>query len=281
MKASTSIRNLVAAVSIGVGQLAYGSGFPVVDIASISQAVTDYTNQLLHYEELMAQTILNESQLMEAIQLYEQVMTEYDHMLYQMEGLRDKVSQREWEQIYARYKHVIDSHPTARPDYNTPRWTAANRKLEEVYTRSGRLEDIEDALGAVSFDPASLDYATQATRQGYAREQLATAQQLFVEDVSVEMGEQMIRAGKVSDSRMSLGPEDHLRTLQVMVEQNELLLDAIYQQNAINNAQLQYANQLDAQIFAEQNVGRQATLNEVRARQSQLTLVDESPLVNF
>lgn len=282
MELKKSLRNAIAAIVIGAAPVTtFGSGFPVVDMASIAQSITDYINQLSHYTELMSQTVLDESQLAEAIKLYEQTMTEYDHMLRQMEGLKNRIDKRQWQQIYAKYGHVINSYPAMKPDFDSGQWVKVNRDLETLYYRADSLGDIEDAISAIGYDSNSLSQVTDTARQSYAREQLAVGQHMFVEDMDAELEVQMERYGEVAAKRQALGAEDHLATLQVMTEQNELLIEALHQQNAINNAQLQYSNQLDAHYFSKNNNGREATLNEVKARQSRTIVVDDSPLVNF
>ncbi|WP_263147670.1 hypothetical protein [Pseudomonas sp. RIT-PI-AD] len=282
MNIKVTLRAAIAAVVMGIapGPVA-ASGFPTVDIAAIAQSVTDYINQLQQYAELMAQTALNESQLAEAIKLYEQTMTEYDHMLRQMEGLKSRISNRQWQQIYAKYGSVINTYPGMKPDFDSDRWAKINRELETLFPRAQRLSDIEDDLASLGYDSSSLQHITETARQSYAREQLAVGQSMFVQDMDDELEVQMGRYGEVSSKRASLGSEDHLATLQVMAEQNELVIEALQQQSAISNAQLQYSNQLESHYFSNQNVGRKATLNEVKARQTQPIVINESPLVNY
>lgn len=90
------LKKLCAAIVIAVTAMgpayAPASGFPVVDIASVAQAVADYSNQLLQYTEQMQQTILEQSQLAQLISTYEQTMTSYYHMLSQMQGLQRLIS---------------------------------------------------------------------------------------------------------------------------------------------------------------------------------------------
>lgn len=282
MNIKVTLRAAIAAIIMSIAPVPVtASGFPTVDIAAIAQSVTDYINQLQQYAEAMAQTALNESQLAEAIKLYEQTMIEYDHMLRQMEGLKSRISNRQWQQIYAKYGSVINTYPGMKPDFDSARWAKINRELETLFPRAQRLSDIEDDLASLAYDSNSLQHVTETARQSYAREQLAVGQSMFVQDMDDELEVQMGRYGEVSSKRASLGPEDHLATLQVMAEQNELVIEALQQQSAINNAQLQYSNQLESHYFSNQNVGRKATLNEVKARQSRPIVVNESPLVNY
>jgi len=58
---------IIMAITASQPAMAPASGFPVVDIASVAQAVADYSNQLLQYTEQMQQTILEKSQLAQLI----------------------------------------------------------------------------------------------------------------------------------------------------------------------------------------------------------------------
>lgn len=259
----------------------YASGFPVVDIASIAQAVADYSNQLLQYTEQMQQTVLEESQLSQLIAQYEQTMVSYNHMLTQMNSLKNMMSRRDWSALYTKYASVIDSYPGNTPDFNAGKWIAKGKDLQKLYARIDRARDLEDAIRAIPFNAKSEEAATTSSEQAFAREQLAVGQSLFVEDMNGELETQMTRYGEVAEKRAALGPEDHLKTLQVMAEQNELMIEAAQQQNAINNAQLQYSNQLDAHVFALQNQGRKAGLETTKAQLSAPIVIDNDQLSNY
>ena len=281
-KIKSALRTLVVATVIGTTPVTtYASGFPVVDIASIAQAVSDYSNQLLQYTEQMQQTILEESQLAQLIASYEQTMVSYNHMLTQMNSLKRMMDRRDWEGLYKKYASVIDSYPGSMPDFNSGKWINKGKDLQSLYARIDRAKDLEDAIRAIPFDAKSEDQATLASEQSFAREQLAVGQSLFVDDMNSEIQIQMERYGEVAEKRASLGPEDHLKTLQVMAEQNELMIEASQQQNAINNAQLQYSNQLDTHVFALQNQGRMASLAETKAKLSEPIEVDNEQLSNY
>jgi len=257
------------------------SGFPVVDMAQVAQAVTDYTTQMNHYTELMNQTALDNAQLAQLVSQYEQMMTSYNHMLTQMMSLKNMMNRRDWEGLYRKYAGVIDSYPGNVTDMSSGEWANKGKELESLYGRVNKLNELEDAIRSLPFDAKSEGVATEASEQSFARQQLAVGQSLFVDDMNSEIQTQMERYGEVSVKRQSLGAEDHLKTLQVMAEQNELMIEAAQQQNAINNAQLQYSNQLDAQIFAKQNKGRLAGLTAAKEKLSEPIEIDNSPLSDY
>lgn len=282
-KLSKTFRGAVVAVLVSTQSVAaYAGGFPVIDITSVAQAVADYSNQLLQYTEQMQQTILEESQLAQLIQQYEQTMVSYNHMLTQMTSLKRMMDRRDWEGLYKKYASVIDSYPgSSMPDFNSGKWINKGKDLQKLYARIDKAKDLETAIRAIPFDAKSEAKATESSEQSFAREQLAVGQSLFVEDMNDELETQMTRYGEVAEKRAALGPEDHLKTLQVMAEQNELMIEASQQQNAINNAQLQYSNQLPSHIFALQNQGRMAALAETKAKLAEDIVVDETPLSDY
>ena len=279
------LKKLCAAIVIAVTAMgpayAPASGFPVVDIASVAQAVADYSNQLLQYTEQMQQTILEQSQLAQLISTYEQTMTSYHHMLSQMQGLQRFISKRDYMAIMKRFSNVIDMYPGNAPDFKSKEWIAKGKDLSRMYNRVSDARDLEDAIRAIPFDAKSQELQETAAQQANTMDQMAVGQSLFSEGMNDELLTNVERAGEVATKRRSLGPEDHLATLQLMAEQNELTIESDQQANAIANAQLQYSNQMPAHFFAQQNLARQATLKETEQALNSEIVIDNSKLSDY
>lgn len=279
------LKKLCAAIVIAVTAMgpayAPASGFPVVDIASVAQAVADYSNQLLQYTEQMQQTILEQSQLAQLISTYEQTMTSYYHMLSQMQGLQRLISKRDYMAIMKRFSNVIDMYPGNAPDFKSKEWIAKGKDLSRMYNRVSDARDLEDAIRAIPFDAKSQEIQETAAQQANTMDQMAVGQSLFSEGMNDELLTNVERAGEVATKRRSLGPEDHLATLQLMAEQNELTIESDQQANAIANAQLQYSNQMPAHFFAQQNLARQATLKETEQALNSEIVIDNSKLSDY
>ena len=279
------LKKLCAAIVIAVTAMgpayAPASGFPVVDIASVAQAVADYSNQLLQYTEQMQQTILEQSQLAQLISTYEQTMTSYYHMLSQMQGLQRLISKRDYMAIMKRFSNVIDMYPGNAPDFKSKEWIAKGKDLSRMYNRVSDARDLEDAIRAIPFDAKSQELQEAAAQQANTMDQMAVGQSLFSEGMNDELLTNVDRAGEVATKRRSLGPEDHLATLQLMAEQNELTIESDQQANAIANAQLQYSNQMPAHFFAQQNLARQATLKETEQALNSEIVIDNSKLSDY
>lgn len=279
------LKKLCAAIVIAITAMgpayAPASGFPVVDIASIAQAVSDYSNQLLQYTEQMQQTILEQSQLAQLIAQYEQTMTSYYHMLSQMQGLQRLISKRDYMAIMNKFSNVVDMYPGNTPNFQSKEWIAKGKDLSRMYNRVADARDLETAIRAIPFDGKSAELQETAAAQANTMDQMAVGQSLFSEGMNDELLTNVERAGEVADKRRSLGPEDHLATLQLMAEQNELSIESVQQANAIANAQLQYSNQLPAHFFARQNLARQATLESTKEQLSTEIVIDNSKLSDY
>ena len=279
------LKKLCAAIVIAITAMgpahSPASGFPVVDIASIAQAVSDYSNQLLQYTEQMQQTILEQSQLAQLIATYEQTMTSYYHMLSQMKGLERMMSQRDYAAMLKKFSNVIDSYPGNTPNFQSKEWIAKGKDLTRMYNRVAEAKDLEDAIRAVPFDAGSQERAGVAANQAFTLEQMAVGQSLYSEQMNEELLINVERSKEVSDQLRTLGPEDHLATLQLMALQNELSVDAAQQSNAIANAQLQYSNQMPQHFFARQNQARMATLKEADAKINAEIVIDNTSLTDY
>lgn len=279
------LKKLCAAIVIAITAMgpayAPASGFPVVDIASVAQAVADYSNQLLQYTEQMQQTILEQSQLAQLIATYEQTMTSYYHMLSQMRGLQRLISKRDYMAIMTKFSNVVDMYPGNSPNFQSKEWIAKGKDLSKMYNRVADARDLETAIRAIPFDAKSQEIQETAAAQANTMDQMAVGQSLFSEGMNDELLTNVERAGEVADKRRSLGPEDHLATLQLMAEQNELSIESVQQANAIANAQLQYSNQLPAHFFARQNLARQATLESTKEQLSTEIVIDNSKLSDY
>ncbi|BES73867.1 hypothetical protein RE428_48850 (plasmid) [Marinobacter nanhaiticus D15-8W] len=272
---------LLAMVVLGYGPNAFSSGIPTVDVANLTQAVQQYLNELEQYAEMMDQGATQQQELLNAVHQYEQMLTEYEHMLRQMEALENKVSARDWEGIYAMYEDIINSFPANEPDYSDPEWQETNEQVGGVYERGSELEQIEDEIEGMPYTADSQGVAMENTRQTYNRAQLITGQQMAVNENSKRLKQQMLISDRLDQNRLALGPESHLQTLQLLAEQNQAILDALHQQITVTNTELQYANQLDAHVYAKEQEGLQATRNEIQAEMGEPLTINEDPLVNF
>jgi len=202
-------------------------------------------------------------------------------MLSQMQGLQRLISKRDYMAIMNKFSSVVDMYPGNTPNFQSKEWIAKGKDLSRMYNRVADARDLETAIRAIPFDGKSAELQETAAAQANTMDQMAVGQSLFSEGMNDELLTNVERAGEVADKRRSLGPEDHLATLQLMAEQNELTIESDQQANAIANAQLQYSNQLPAHFFARQNLARQATLESTKEQLSTEIVIDNSKLSDY
>ena len=157
---SLMIAALVATPMLPV-QSAQASGFPVVDIAHISQSIVGYVQELADYVEAIQQTALNVSQLTQMITDYTQVLQEYEHYLDQIRQLQDVISGDQWDELL----------------------TTVERDLAEI----------SDISLTQILDPADADYETDLrdilANQGIAAPVPADITDFYSGDLNVPDGE--------------------------------------------------------------------------------------------
>ena len=157
---SLMIAALVATPMLPV-QRAQASGFPVVDIAHISQSIVGYVQELADYVEAIQQTALNVSQLTQMITDYTQVLQEYEHYLDQIRQLQDVISGDQWDELL----------------------TTVERDLAEI----------SDISLTQILDPADADYETDLrdilANQGIAAPVPADITDFYSGDLNVPDGE--------------------------------------------------------------------------------------------
>jgi hypothetical protein len=208
---TTKKKVLVLMISGCLSFKSIGSGFPVLDIAGLVQAVSQYTMLIQEYDQILKQTGLNTDQLLTAIDQYSR---QADF------GTRD--------------------------DMNTL------------------------ATDALSYVPQDLSYsynlASSANNESKERE--------FYRNLNVQSRADIDHVDK---QRLSLGSQSELATLQLLVEQNQILIDQIATSNEMKLASMGSSNMANqsAQIELRSKLKR---LERMKKAKEQGIIIDERPL---
>lgn len=102
MKASKSLVHCLFASGITLSVIHIAAAtLPVIDLSNLSQTILEYQQQQMNYSELLSQTGLEAEQLTQLYADYEQMLTHYDQVLLEAQGLRNKVSNKDWGRISA------------------------------------------------------------------------------------------------------------------------------------------------------------------------------------
>lgn len=220
---------LAVAVSMSVNQQANATGFPVVDISGIVQAVTDYANQLQQYGEMIAQGTMQADELLTAIDQFETMAEEYDTMLRNLEDLESAIDGGDFAEAFG---IITDSKlgDFVNPDFADWAEEALDVWVEIDEARRGRFggsrrnaEDILDEIrdlfpdDANAIESAEIAFAVQDSTSSQA-----AVDQMFMDQIDT-ISENLI---KQEELIQGLGPESELKTLQaiaqVLVSQQKL-----------------------------------------------------------
>ncbi|PXF32087.1 hypothetical protein WH50_06410 [Pokkaliibacter plantistimulans] len=278
MKINRSV--ILAALFLLGANKANASGIPTVDAVAIAQQLLAYTQQLQDYQEMLSQTVLDQSQLLQLVNQYEQTLLEYQHMLKQMEGLTDKFSLEELESVLNNSIAIMSTSPSPIPNPDDAYWEIASNQVGAIYDRY---------TGLIT-SGANVNYAGTAANEGsnidqqiMTRVNVATSQQEAVNSIGSFVNSQSGNILDLTNIANSLGSEDQLKTMQLMAQQNLSILSSLNSINASQGAQLQYSNQLAN--MANEKAAKQRQVNIQRmldAQEAVSNYVENTdPLVDF
>ncbi|MGO2013268.1 type IV secretion system protein [Pseudoalteromonas sp.] len=119
------------------------SGFPVVDIASIVQAIVDYAQQLTQYAEMVQSGSLQAQELVQTIQQYEQMLNEYETILANLQDLNSYISDGDMKAAFGLMTNSSLRH------FVSPEFKDMSGDLLEVWltvdeARNGRYGGVSD-----------------------------------------------------------------------------------------------------------------------------------------
>lgn len=254
------------------------AGIPTIDMAAISQSVTEYLQDLMNYDEYILQTGLNEAQLAEAVRLYEQAMTSYDHMLKQMESLKDKMDSKDWQALITKLDRIINRYPGSDPT-NDMNLEKAKETIGKVFSRGEEYDTVEAMVADLNFED-NTGVLDDARRISYKSE-IATLQQARVldyEDALAPLAEDLETLQQKKDS---LGDEDQLKTMQFLAEQNQKQLQLQWLSMKQQNDALQYSNQLSAHVFEKQKENSDAEIKNLKGAFSRQIQIDDTKITNY
>ncbi|WP_427121900.1 hypothetical protein ACNF0G_29190 (plasmid) [Pseudomonas aeruginosa] len=255
-------------------------GFPVADIANLTQMVEGYIQDLKNYDEYIQTTILNQEQLAEALRLYKQTLVAYDEVLRQMESLKRKLSPRDWNALFASYKDILDLYPT-QTQRSDAEWERINAKVDQVYARGQKMVELQSIVDAIPFKGNGRETVASDLNRAITRSDLAVSQSNTVEKFNQKLKDNMEDLTYLDENRLSLGDEDNLRTLQFLAEQNQKALELQVESMAQSNSRMLFSNQLASHVFSKDKENQEASLKELEEKRKQKIKVDNSPLANW
>ena len=261
---TTKKKVLVLIISGCLSFKAVGSGFPVVDLAGLVQAVTQYSQLIQEYDQILKQTGLNTDQLLTAIDQYTQTLREYQVLLNQVESLKNKLDRKDYMAISRDMNRLYENHLL---DTEVPQTLELSRRQADFGTRDNMNTLATDALSYVPQDLSySYNLANNANNESKERE--------YYRDINKQSRADI---DHLDEQRLSLGSQSELATLQLLVEQNQILIDQIATSNEMKLASMGSSNMANqsAQIELRSKLKR---LERMKRAKEQGIIIDERPL---
>lgn len=273
------------AFSIGAGNV-YASGIPVVDVASLSQAIMEYQQQLLDYQQLLSQTGLNTDQLNQLYADYQQTLRNYDQVLREAQGLKSKLSNKDWVGFLTQ-TGLLDTTAPYRST-NSPGavesnsdWREALAQTRVLYGLDQNWDEYLDTITNVPYNSDSTTRAKDMATYNYRKAQMATYQQAQVNSIDEGLADIAERARELDERRSTLGDSDSVKTMQFTAEQQQLIIEQNMQLLRATNKDFELSNQMPNEYFNNKAKASAASQKRITESFNKPTVVSEEKIGDF
>lgn len=281
----TIIASLISTV-IGLSSYnAAASGIPTVDLANLSQSIIEYQQQLLDYDQLLSQTGLNTDQLNQLYSNYKQILTNYEQALREAEGLKDKVSSKDWTGFLTQVG-LLDAYSPTRTSSpgmaeSSEDWRTAMKQSEVLYGLDQDWDSYIDTVTSVPYNSDSAKRAQDYAAYNYRKSQMSTYQTAQVNTIDSGIADIAERANEIDRRRQELGDSDTVRTAQLQAEQSQLIIEQNMQLMRATNKNFELSNQVPNEYFANKTKANARNSEAINEAFSQPTVVSSKRLGDF
>ncbi|WP_099609484.1 hypothetical protein [Vibrio coralliilyticus] len=242
------------------------AGFPVLDSTNLLQSVTEYSLILKEYEQILKQTGLEVNQLLTLIEQYEQTLREYQIILNQVTRLKNKIDRRDIPGLERDLRKLYEQY---QGEVETPTHKEVERRYGSLSTKEEVHKLAEDAIGYVPDDLSqSYTLANDINVQAHQKSQFSQRASNTRSDIS-----------RVDEERLNLGDQSELATLQLIVEQNQILMEQIDLQNEIQLAEFSHAYQSDHRLSKAIFDARERQLRRIKEANEKGITIDERKIL--
>lgn len=239
----------------------------VIDAANLANSLLRYLSMIQEYKEAVEQTGLMDNQYAQLVQEYRQMLIEYRHYLYQLQGLRHKISAADWRALMA----IIDSYYGKSAQSTIP----AMDPQDPGYDRD--LEVVLRQYGHVPRDPAAVEAEARAVgayseqmgeeiRRDYENFERLKDQMRMVSDNETKSEERKDLIEFYREKILNLDDESDLATLQLMASQQNTSMSQNEELIKILNQHLLNQELEAAREAARRAADRETELERLRNR---------------
>lgn len=208
---------------------AQASGIPVVDIASITQQITQYVQNLTDYSNQIQQLVTQGQSYTQLLTQYSQQLQEYNHYLNQVKSIRSSISAADWNNIA---RQTVGFYGLGNLSIIASMDPASSTFIDDLNLLLGSYGHIPRLSSDVVTDLTTLGVSSaDAALIGGSYEQLNKQFERYQELQRVVSSNQVGsvgRQGKIQDLGMrlrNLSDESDLQTSQLIATQQQLQMD--------------------------------------------------------
>lgn len=275
-------------ISAAIGFSSYNasaSGIPTVDLAAIAQQIIGYQQQLLDYDQLLSQTGLDTDQLNQLYTDYQQILTNYEQTLREAEGLKNKVTSKDWSGFLSQVG-LLDAYSPTRTSSpglseNNEDWRTAMKQSEVLYGLDQDWDSYIDTVTSVPYNNDSATRAKEYAAYNYRKSQMATYQAAQVNTIDSGIADIAERANEIDKRRQELGDSDTVKTAQLQAEQSQLIIEQNMQLMRASNKSFELSNQVPNEYFANKTKANARNSEAINEAFSEPTVVSEKRLGDF
>lgn len=269
-----SVLSLLLSSALWGGPL-HASGIPTIDVANLVQQLTQYMQMMKEYDEILQQTGLSQDQLMNALQQYQQMMQEYEHLLRQAERLKSRMDKKQWARFWKEANQAYQHRPFEGVDMRAASFGLIKKGVDEADSRYGHVDDQhtmqQQANDVIGYVPDTLNRSYQRTNMG-------VQQRVLLSQYQQENADSRRRIQATDSSRLTLGDESELATLQLLVEQNQILIGQMAQLNEMQAARFDSLNQTENEHNVNRYKAQMQKIQHAKDTLQQGVTIDESPM---
>lgn len=239
---------------------------PVTDATQIAGQLREISQGIRDYEQYMKQTVLSNSQLLEAYKRYDQMLADYQQVLREAESLKTQLQGVDLQNFLENLKTIdlYDPQYAAGDDPNvgSQPWDDAVERNKLLNGWGMTDQEWSDMNAAIPYTGDDRKRAKAIFQYRKNKAEMAVRQQVATNNFKQNLTDQTKQVQGLNDDLQNLGDNDQLKTMQLLARQNQVMLEQNLNQQAQTNTDFSMSNQLANDYFNK--MARTRALKEQR-----------------
>lgn len=247
-------RTFLAVIMAGIlSSPVYATGIPVVDAVQVAGQLREISQSIRDYEEYIKQTILSNTQLIEAYKRYDQMLADYQLVLREAEGLKKTLKGVNLQNFLDDLKHIdlYDPRYASGDDANV-----GNKPWDNAVERNKLLngwgmsdQEWSEMNEVIPYTGNDRERAKAIFQYRKRKAEMSIRQDVASDNFATNIVSQAKEAQNMKDALDTLGDNDSLATQQLIARQQQLLIEQNLNQQAQTNTDFKLSNQVANDYF--------------------------------